>query len=305
MGSVAPLDLRREDVPGLWRAGAGEIPVLPGVRGAGPGASFSVGERRKLVTVIFADVVGSTALGERVDPETLRWAMQRWFGRMREVIERHGGTVEKFIGDAVMAVFGMPVAHEDDALRAVRAAAEMREEGAVLRDELRRERGLDFSVRIGVNTGQAVTGATARGLLHVRRYGQRRGAPGAGGARRRDPAGARDVPARAPCRRRRGDGAAGAQGQVRAGRGLPPARRRLRCARAGAARPGRRWSAVSGSAGGCSTPSIRRSPIARASCSPCSALRAWASRGSCERCWRRSTAQPPWPRAAACPTATA
>ena len=81
------------------------------------------GQRRKVVTVIFADVVGSTAMGERVDPETLRWAMQRWFGRMRDVVERHGGTVENYIGDAVMAVFGIPVAHEDDALRAVRAAA--------------------------------------------------------------------------------------------------------------------------------------------------------------------------------------
>jgi Adenylate and Guanylate cyclase catalytic domain len=66
----------------------------------------NAGERRKLVTVVFADVVGSTALGERVDPETLRWAMQRWFRRMAEAIERHGGTVENFIGDAVMAVFG-------------------------------------------------------------------------------------------------------------------------------------------------------------------------------------------------------
>jgi class 3 adenylate cyclase len=75
------------------------------------------GQRRKVVTVIFADVVGSTAMGERVDPETLRWAMQRWFGRMRDVVERHGRMVENYVGDAVMAVFGMPVAHEDDALR--------------------------------------------------------------------------------------------------------------------------------------------------------------------------------------------
>ena len=119
------------------------------------------GQRRKVVTVVFADVVGSTAMGERVDPETLRWAMQRWFGRMRDVVERHGGTVENYIGDAVMAVFGIPVAHEDDALRAVRAAAEMREEVVGLRGELRRERGLDLAVRIGVNTGEAVTGAGA------------------------------------------------------------------------------------------------------------------------------------------------
>ena len=113
--------------------------------------------------MVFADVVGSTALGERVDPETLRWAMQRWFDRMGKAIERHGGTVENFIGDAVMGVFGIPVVHEDDALRAVRAAAEMREEVADLRGELRHERGVELAVRIGVNTGEAVTGATAAG----------------------------------------------------------------------------------------------------------------------------------------------
>jgi class 3 adenylate cyclase/tetratricopeptide (TPR) repeat protein len=118
-------------------------------------------ERRKVVTVIFADVVGSTALGERVDPETLRWAMQRWFGRMCEAVERHGGTVENYVGDAVMAVFGIPVAHEDDALRAVRAAADMRDAVVRLRRELRREREVDLAVRIGVNTGEAVTGASA------------------------------------------------------------------------------------------------------------------------------------------------
>lgn len=115
------------------------------------------------MTIVFADVVGSTALGERVDPETLRWAMQRWFGRMAEAIERHGGTVENYVGDAVMAVFGIPVAHEDDALRAVRAAAEMREQAAVLRDELGRERGVELAVRIGVNTGEAVTGVSRAG----------------------------------------------------------------------------------------------------------------------------------------------
>jgi class 3 adenylate cyclase/tetratricopeptide (TPR) repeat protein len=126
-------------------------------------ATAPAGERRKVVTVVFADVVGSTALGERVDPETLRWAMQRWFRRMAAAIERHGGTVENYIGDAVMAVFGVPVSHEDDALRAVRAAAEMGEAVAALRSELRRERNLDFAVRIGVNTGEAVTGAAASG----------------------------------------------------------------------------------------------------------------------------------------------
>src|SRR5882724_13327313 len=85
------------------------------------------GERRKVVTVLFCDVVGSTALGESTDPEALRALLARYFGRMKAIVERHGGTVEKFIGDAVMAVFGIPVVHEDDALRACRAAVEMRE----------------------------------------------------------------------------------------------------------------------------------------------------------------------------------
>jgi class 3 adenylate cyclase/tetratricopeptide (TPR) repeat protein len=131
--------------------------------GAPLAEALAVGERRKVVTVVFADVVGSTALGERVDPETLRWAMQRWFGRMTEAIQRHGGTVENYIGDAVMAVFGVPIAHEDDALRAVRAAAEMSAAVAELRGELREERNLDFAVRIGVNTGEAVTGIASGG----------------------------------------------------------------------------------------------------------------------------------------------
>ena len=80
-------------------------------------------EQRKVVTVLFCDLVGSTALGESTDPEALRARMQRYFADLRTIVERHGGSVEKFVGDAVMAVFGIPVSHEDDALRAVRAAA--------------------------------------------------------------------------------------------------------------------------------------------------------------------------------------
>src|SRR5881396_1063836 len=87
----------------------------------------AMAEERRLVTVLFADVTGSTALGESVDPETLRGLLARYFERMKAIVERHGGSVEKFVGDAVMAVFGVPVAHEDDALRAVRAAEEMRD----------------------------------------------------------------------------------------------------------------------------------------------------------------------------------
>jgi class 3 adenylate cyclase/tetratricopeptide (TPR) repeat protein len=107
---------------------------------------------RKTVTVLFCDVTGSTALGESVDPEALRGLLARYFERMKAIVERHGGTVEKFIGDAVMAVFGVPVAHEDDALRAVRAAAEMR-------DALPE---LDVQARIGVNTGEVVSGTEER-----------------------------------------------------------------------------------------------------------------------------------------------
>src|SRR6059058_3430850 len=91
---------------------------------------------RRTVTVLFADVADSTPLGERLDPETLRLVMSRWFERMSEVLERHGGTVEKFIGDAVMAVFGIPDLHEDDGLRAVRAATELRTALAGLDAEL-------------------------------------------------------------------------------------------------------------------------------------------------------------------------
>ena len=116
-------------------------------------------EVRKTVTIVFCDVVGSTAMGEALDPESLRHVMERYFDAMRAAIERHGGTVEKFIGDAVMAVFGVPQVHEDDALRAVRAAAEMREALASLNEELDRDHGTTLACRIGVNTGEVVAGA--------------------------------------------------------------------------------------------------------------------------------------------------
>src|SRR6266566_3423283 len=115
-------------------------------------------ERRKTVTVLFCDVTGSTALGERLETEAVREVMLRYFDEMRVAIEHHSGTVEKFIGDAVVAVFGVPVAHEDDALRAVRAAAEIRGRVAGLNAELERRFGVTIAVRMGVNTGEVVTG---------------------------------------------------------------------------------------------------------------------------------------------------
>ncbi len=117
---------------------------------------------RKTVTVLFADVTGSTALGEQLDPESLRRVMARYFDVARGCVERHGGTVEKFIGDAVMAVFGVPTAHEDDALRALRAAAELRESITSLNDALVRDYGVSLAVRTGVNTGEVVTGTEER-----------------------------------------------------------------------------------------------------------------------------------------------
>ena len=108
--------------------------------------------QRKTVTVVFCDLTGSTELGESTDPEALRALLARYFERMKGIVEAHGGSVEKFIGDAVMAVFGVPVAHEDDALRACRAAIEMRD---ALPD-------LGIAGRIGVNTGEVVTGTEER-----------------------------------------------------------------------------------------------------------------------------------------------
>jgi class 3 adenylate cyclase/tetratricopeptide (TPR) repeat protein len=110
------------------------------------------GEVRKVVSVLFCDVTGSTELGERLDPEALRVVLAGYFEQMRAIVERHGGTVEKFIGDAVMAVFGVPAVHEDDALRAVRAALEMR-------DALPE---LGVRGRISVMTGEVVAGTEER-----------------------------------------------------------------------------------------------------------------------------------------------
>src|SRR5215204_7164005 len=108
--------------------------------------------QRKTVTVVFCDVSGSTAMGESTDPEAMRALLARYFERMKGILESHGASVEKFIGDAVMAVFGVPQVHEDDALRACRAALEMRE---ALPE-------LGVQARIGLNTGEVVTGTAER-----------------------------------------------------------------------------------------------------------------------------------------------
>jgi len=113
---------------------------------------------RKTVTIVFCDIANSTPLGQALDPEVMRGVMERYFATVRTELERHGGTVEKFIGDAVMAVFGIPTAHDDDALRAVRAAVDMRTALGALNQELERTHGVRLALRTGVNTGEVVAG---------------------------------------------------------------------------------------------------------------------------------------------------
>ena len=120
-------------------------------------------EVRKTVSILFADVVGSTSLGEQTDPESTRRMLSHYFDAMRRVVERHGGRVEKFIGDAAMAVFGIPTLHEDDALRAVRAAHEIRGAVETLNQELAGASWNPISLRTGVNTGEVVAGEATQG----------------------------------------------------------------------------------------------------------------------------------------------
>src|SRR5207237_65136 len=110
-------------------------------------------EERKIVTVVFADLVGFTSRAERLDPEDVRALLSPYYSRLRTELERFGGTVEKYIGDAVVAMFGAPVAHEDDPERAVRAALAIRDR---LHDLNESDDWLDLSIRVGVNTGEAL-----------------------------------------------------------------------------------------------------------------------------------------------------
>ena len=124
-------------------------------------AAPSSGEERKVVTILFADLTGSTSLAERLDPEQMRGIMTRFFATMSGVIVRHGGTVEKFIGDEIMAVFGLPVSHEDDPERAVRAAVEMQAELLRPDERLRLAGGTGLQMRLGINTGEVMANPQA------------------------------------------------------------------------------------------------------------------------------------------------
>jgi class 3 adenylate cyclase/tetratricopeptide (TPR) repeat protein len=136
---------------------------LCGFCGTALTAALPPQEVRKTVTIVFSDLQGSTSLGERLDSEALREVMSRYFDEMRAALELHGGTIEKYIGDAIMAVFGLPVVREDDALRAVRAASDMTRRLASLNEELNSVWGVTLRNRTGVNTGEVVAGDPATG----------------------------------------------------------------------------------------------------------------------------------------------
>jgi predicted ATPase/class 3 adenylate cyclase len=128
-----------------------------------PGARKSAQDVRKTVTILFTDIVDSSRLSLALDPEALQKLLARYFAEMSAVIRRHGGIVEGYIGDEIMAMFGVPTLHEDDALRAVRAAVEMRDTLAILNHELEAGWGVQLDHRIGINTGEVITGDHSQG----------------------------------------------------------------------------------------------------------------------------------------------
>ena len=244
-------------------------------------ARESAQDVRKTVTVLFADIVDSSRLSQALDPEALRDVLARYFGEFSAIVGRHGGTVEKYIGDALMAVFGVPVLHEDDALRAVRAAAEMRDSLATLNGELEAAWGVrlaDSDRR--QHRRRDRRRPSARAHVHHRRRGQRRQAPGGGGSSQRDPD--RALHASAGPRRGRGRAERAArarprQDDPRLDRGRCRARMR-QASRAASIRPSSGESARARN-----SRHVSRAPRASgpAVLLRCSAMPAWASPGWC------------------------
>lgn len=156
-----PASLTRQEGPGA-SIYSPSVPAML-LTGANPNTSqLSAPEERRVVTIMFADITGSTPLADRLDPEDMRAILASYFNLMAEQIRRHGGTVEKYIGDAVMAVFGAPVAHEDDPDRALRAALDM--QTALKRFNITRARDREMTrlqMRIGVNTGEVAAPAAS------------------------------------------------------------------------------------------------------------------------------------------------
>jgi class 3 adenylate cyclase/tetratricopeptide (TPR) repeat protein len=136
---------------------------LCGVCGTSLVRDEAAGEVRREITLVTSDLKGSTALGERLDPEALREVLNRYFSVMRAVFESHGGTIEKIIGDAIVAVFGLPFRHDDDPIRALEAAAESQRALVLLNDELDQGWGVRLTVRTGVASGEVTFGRAEAG----------------------------------------------------------------------------------------------------------------------------------------------
>ena len=132
-----------------------------------PTAAAALPEERRQVTVVFADLSGYTAIAERMDPEAVKSLVDRSLRRLGEEVDRYGGRVDKYIGDNVMAVFGAPIAHEDDAERAVRAALGMQDAMAEINESLGATHGVNLALRVGVNTGEVVAGAVGDGYTVI------------------------------------------------------------------------------------------------------------------------------------------
>ena len=140
--------------PSSIDASSSPQPSIP----AGSAGSTLVERERRLVTVLFCDLVGFTPLAERLDPEDVREIQSRYFGQMSEEIRTFGGTIEKYSGDAVLAMFGVPAAHEDDAVRAIRCGLSLQAALKSLAVEVGKQWGVELALRVGVNTGEVVSG---------------------------------------------------------------------------------------------------------------------------------------------------
>jgi DNA-binding SARP family transcriptional activator len=162
LGIEPSTDLQRLEQSILRHDSDLDLPLAAGEAEVAPAE-----ERRKTATLLFADIVDFSRLGAILDPEVLRSVMRRYFDTVRTIVERHEGAIEKFIGDAAMAVFGVPRTHEDDALRALRAANDLREALGALNADLVRDHGLDLHVRIGINSGEVLAGDVAAGQPFV------------------------------------------------------------------------------------------------------------------------------------------
>ena len=141
-------------------------PPAPAAEASGPPEAQTLDERRT-VTVLFADLSGYTAVAEKLDPESVKGVLERILERLGEDVARYGGHVDKFIGDNVMAVFGAPIAHEDDAERAVRAGLEMQAAMGEINEPLERQHGVTFELCVGINTGEVLAGRVGDGYTVV------------------------------------------------------------------------------------------------------------------------------------------